>query len=90
MSRSGIIQRNAPRDSRCQRTPSELRFFVDESALGLGKTLAIARRDVIHAGHPLIPEVPLDPYWIPAVGGRGLAVIAREKRVRTKPAELAL
>jgi PIN domain-containing protein len=72
---------------------SQLRSFVDESALGLGKTLAIARRDVVHCGHPLIPEVPvgtLDPDWIPAVASRGLAVIARDKRIRTKPAELAL
>ncbi len=72
---------------------SELRLFVDESALGLGKVLETARRDVIHAGHPLIPEVPLgtiDPVWIPAVAARGLAVIARDKRIRTKPGELAL
>jgi hypothetical protein len=73
--------------------PAQLRFFVDESALGLGKTLATARRDVIHTGHPLIPEAPLgarDPDWIPAVAQRGLAVLARDKRIRTKPAELAL
>src|SRR3990172_11078121 len=73
--------------------PAELRFFVDESALGLGKALAIARRDVIHTGHPLIPQVPLgalDPQWIPEVATRGLAVIARDRRIRTKPAEIAL
>ncbi len=71
--------------------PARLRFFVDESSLGIGKTLAIARRDVIHCGHPLIPEVPLgasDEVWIPAVATRGLVVIARDKRIRTKPAEL--
>jgi PIN like domain len=70
-----------------------LRFFVDESALGLGKALAVARTDVIHAGHPLIPEVPvgsLDPDWIPAVAARNLAVIARDRRIRTKPGELRL
>ena len=73
--------------------PAQLRFFVDESALGLGKALATARRDVIHAGHLLIPEVPLgalDTEWIPAVAARGLVVIARDKRIRTKPAELKL
>jgi hypothetical protein len=73
--------------------PASLRFFVDESALGLGKALAIARQDVIHAGHPLIPAVPLgarDPDWIPEVAGRDLVLIARDKRIRTKPAELAL
>jgi hypothetical protein len=67
--------------------------FVDESALGLGRTLALARRDVIHTGHALIPEVPLgalDPDWIPAVARRHLVVIGRDNRIRTKPAELAL
>jgi hypothetical protein len=72
---------------------ASLRLFVDESALGLGKTLAVARRDVIHAGHALIPEAPLgalDTEWIPEVAARGLAVISRDKRIRTKPAEAAL
>jgi hypothetical protein len=36
---------------------SEVRFYVDESALGIGKTLTAARKDVIHVGHPLIPSV---------------------------------
>jgi hypothetical protein len=72
---------------------AKLRFFVDESSLAMGKILAIAREDVIHTGHPLMPEVPvgtLDPDWIPAVAARGLAVISRDKRIRTKPAELEL
>ena len=73
--------------------PLSLRFFVDESALGLGKVLAIAREDVIHTGHPLIPEVPLgtlDPDWIPVVAARDLVLIARDRRIRTKPGELRL
>jgi hypothetical protein len=73
--------------------PASLRLFVDESALGLGKPLAITRHDVIHTGHPLIPQAPLvalDREWIPAIGKRGLAVISRDKRIRTKPAEVAL
>jgi PIN domain-containing protein len=68
-----------------------LRFDVDESALGLGKTLAAARDDVIHAGHPLIPECPLGtlaPDWIQAVAARNLIVIGRDKRIRTRPAEV--
>lgn len=68
-----------------------LRFYVDESALGIGKTLAAARKDTIHVGHPLIPECPLgvdDTNWIPAVATRGLVVIARDKRIRTRPQEL--
>ena len=58
--------------------------------MGLGLALARLRPDTVHLGHPLIPEVPrgaLDPDWIPAVATRGLIVIGRDKRVRTKPAE---
>ena len=68
-----------------------LRFYVDESALGLGKALTIARRDTIHVGHRLIPDCPLgvlDPAWIPAVAQRGLVVIGRDKHIRTKPEEI--
>ncbi len=77
-----MVPRDAPR----------LRFFFDESALGVGKALAIARRDVVHAGHPLIAaEAPLgalDTQWIPAVASRELVVVARDRRISTKPAEL--
>ena len=54
---------------------SMVRFYVDESAPGLGKTLAAARKDTIHCGHPLIPECQLgtlDPDWTPIVVQRGL------------------
>lgn len=37
---------------------TQLRFFVDESLLGLGKALAYARKDLVHSGHPLIPGAP--------------------------------
>jgi hypothetical protein len=72
--------------------PTGLRFFVDETSLGLGKALAIARHDVVHPGHPDLPSVPrgtLDPVWMPIVSAMGLVVISRDKRIRTKPAELA-
>lgn len=68
----------------------ELRFCFDESALGLGKTLTIARTDTIHIGHRLIPECPygtLDPVWIPALAARDLTCIGRDKRIRTRPGE---
>ncbi len=71
----------------------EPRFFVDESLLGLGKVLAGARPDLLHPGHWRLPEVPVgtkDPVWIPIVAERNFVVIARDKRIRTKPAELAL
>lgn len=45
-----------------------LRFFADETSLGIGKALAIVRTDVIHTGHKLIAgSVPLgakDPDWM--------------------------
>lgn len=65
-------------------------FFVDESALGLGKGMAALRRDTLHAGHPLIPEVALgtdDVDWMPIVARRGLIAIGRDKKVRSRPAE---
>ena len=72
--------------------PRNLRFYADESILGVGKALAIVRRDVIYPGHPLLPEIPLgslDPDWMPAVTARNLIVLGRDRRIRTKPAELA-
>jgi PIN like domain len=71
---------------------SEVRFYVDESALGIGKTLTAARKDVIHVGHPLIPQCPYgihDDEWMPIVAERGLVAIGRDKHIRTRPAERA-
>jgi len=69
-----------------------LRFFVDETSMGLGKAMALLRRDVVHPGHRLLPLVPtgtLDPDWMPEIARLGLIVIGRDKRIRSKPAELA-
>lgn len=71
--------------------PTGLRYFVDETSLGLGKMLAIARTDVVHPGHRSLPSVPtgtLDVEWMPIVADMDLVVISRDKRIRTKPAEL--
>lgn len=68
-----------------------LRFYVDESALGLGKALEAARKDTIHVGHKLIPECPLgtlDPDWMRAVAARDLIVIGRDRRIRTRREEV--
>ena len=65
-----------------------VRFYVDESAAGLGLALAAARKDTIHVGHRLIPECPrgaLDPDWIPAVAARGLIVITRDTSFGPNP-----
>src|SRR3990170_3681756 len=70
----------------------DLRWFVDETSMGLGKMLAIARTDVVHPGHFWLPSVPTgtpDLDWMPIVADMGLVVISRDKRIRTKPAELA-
>jgi hypothetical protein len=66
------------------------RFFVDENDLALGRSLATARKDVLHPGHPRLPEVPLgtpDRKWLRTVGTRGLVVITRDKRIRSRPRE---
>jgi hypothetical protein len=58
----------------------------------VGKALAIARRDTIHVGHPLIdtdfPLGVLDADWLPRVAERDWVVFLRDRRIRTKPAEL--
>lgn len=67
-----------------------VRFYVDESALGLGKALEAARKDVIRVGHRSIPECPLgtpDPVWMAVVAQRGLVVIGRDKHIRSRPGE---
>jgi hypothetical protein len=70
-----------------------VRFYVDESALGLGKTLEAARKDTIYCGHKLITECPLgtaDTAWIPIVAAKEYTAIGRDKRVRTRENEVAL
>ena len=72
---------------------SQVRFYVDESALGLGKALEAARKDTIYCGHKLITECPLgtaDTTWIPIVATKGYVAIGRDKRVRTRENEVAL
>jgi hypothetical protein len=68
-----------------------LRFYVDESLVGLGKALCAARKDTIHVNHSLIPECPFqtaDVEWMPAVADRGLITIIRDKKIRTRPQEI--
>ncbi|HYP73960.1 MAG TPA: hypothetical protein VEP72_07685 [Microbacterium sp.] len=67
-------------------------YFTDENTLGLGKLLhRSGRTDVVYPGHAGLPQVPLgslDLEWMPAVGALGLIVITRDRRIRTRPAEL--
>ena len=72
---------------------SPARFFIDENDLALGRSLALARKDVLHPGHVRLPDVPLgtpDSQWLPIVGGLGLVVITRDKKIRSRPAEAEL
>ncbi len=68
-------------------------YFTDENTLGLGKLLhRSGRTDVFYPGHEDLPQVPLgslDLEWMPIVGELGLIVITRDRRIRTRPAELA-
>ena len=68
-------------------------YFTDENALGLGKLLSRnGRGDVLYPGHDALPQVPLgatDLEWMPVVGHRGFIVLTRDKRIRSRPAELA-
>ena len=64
---------------------------MDESALGLGKLLARVRDDVVYAGHPELPEIPLgiiDVRWMPIVAERGWVAIRRDRRIHTRPLEV--
>lgn len=69
-----------------------LYFYFDESLLGVGKAITIARRDSIHVGHPLIEaDFPLgivDADWLPKVAARNWVVFLRDRHIKTKPAEL--
>lgn len=67
-------------------------YFTDENALGLGKLLRRRGRDeILYPGHEELPEVPLgtlDLDWMPVIAERNLVVLTRDKRIRTRPAEL--
>lgn len=67
-------------------------YFADENALGLAKLLIRqGRDDIVHPGHPGVPGIPLgtlDLDWMPQVGAAGFIVITRDRRIRTRPAEI--
>ena len=63
------------------------RWFVDESALGLGKLLARLRDDVVYTGHLEVPDIPLgclDVDWMPRVATRDWVVFRRDRRIHTR------
>lgn len=69
-------------------------YFTDENVKGLGKLLERqGRDDVVYPGHAALPEVPPgtpDLDWMRLVAERDLIVITRDRRIRTRPAELNL
>lgn len=75
---------------RVRNSVDPIRFFFDESCLGIGKIVAQARPDAIYPGHPRSPITPGDPDldWIPVAAQRGWVVILRDKRLNRRPAEL--
>lgn len=67
-------------------------YFTDENTLGLGKLLhRSGRDDVLYPGHEYLPEIPRetpDLEWMPVVARRNLVVVTRDRRIRSRPAEL--
>jgi hypothetical protein len=71
----------------------EIRWYADESVLGFGKLLARERPDIAYPGHPAVPEVApgaLDVEWMPVIAKRQWVVFHRDRRIRTRPAELEI
>ena len=70
----------------------EMRWFVDQTSLGLAKALAMLRGDVVYPGHRRgaaeIPEGCKDPVWMPVVARLGLVVISRDRHIKSKQGEL--
>jgi hypothetical protein len=67
-------------------------YFTDENTLGLGKLLRRSgRSDVLYPGHEDLPEVPVgtpDLDWMPVIAQRRLIVVTRDRRIRSRPADL--
>lgn len=67
-------------------------YFTDENTLGFGKLLRRSGRvDVVHPGHKDLPDVPVgtpDLEWMPVLARLDLVLVTRDRRIRTRPAEL--
>jgi len=71
-----------------------IRFYVDESLMGLAKAMPILRPDTTGCGQPRghhgILASTLDPVWIPIVAKQGWITIGADKKLRTRPGEATL
>ena len=67
-------------------------YFTDENTLGLGKLLRRSgRTDVLYPGHEDLPDVPVgtpDLGWMPVLARLELVLVTRDRRIRSRPAEL--
>lgn len=75
------------------RRADPIRYLADENAIGLAKVLIRehGRTDVRHVGQAELPEIPRgtpDLQWLAWAGQRGWIVLTRDRRIRTRPAEL--
>jgi len=74
------------------RRDGPIRFFFDESALGIGQVMAAARSDCVFPGHPRSPigKGTHDVDWVPEASSRGWIGVSRDKKIRSRPAEWAV
>lgn len=66
------------------------RWYFDESVLGAANILSIDRDDIVHPGHPRLPDLPTgvpDPKWMRAVAAAGWVAVTRDRRIRSRPGE---
>lgn len=68
---------------------TDIRFFVDEDLIGVGRALMASRTDVAVATlRPLDTLVPtMDEEWIPVVADHGWVAITNDKHIRTRERE---
>ncbi len=70
-----------------------VRFFADETDIGLARALDQHHGGVVYPGHPDLPEVPRgtgNDAWLEVVGRLNLVVVSRDGRIRYRPAEKRL
>lgn len=72
----------------------DVRFFIDENTIALGKAIAGLRNDTALIGRPPVDQLVtvgmLDVEWIPIVASRGWVVITIDHHLRTRPNEAGL
>lgn len=80
--------------------PAEVRYYIDQDLLGLGKVLAGLRPDITYPGDPGAtihrrqrPPCPIQPGtldrdWIPAVAAAGWLIITRDRNIQGHRAEI--